>query len=222
MPTKITKDSFYFLSTLKNNNNRDWFQAHKDAYEQSKENFETFVAELIEGLSSIDKDYALLEAKKCVFRIYRDIRFSKDKTPYKTHWAAGLSKGGKRVHIPGFYLHVEPGLSYFGGGIWHPDKEKLAAIRQEIDYNLEAFEQLLQQIQKQGFFEPMADEEALKRAPKGYAEDNQGIQYLKMRNFLLGTPISDELILSAESHEFILKRAKAMMPFLNFLQRALD
>lgn len=212
-----------FLKHLKANNQKAWFEEHKAEYQKAKEDFEHFVATLITQLSSIDAAYGLLRPKDCVFRIYRDIRFSNNKTPYKTHWAAGISKGGKRVHIPGFYLHIEAkGNSFFGGGIWHPDSHMLAKIRQEIDYNFEEFSGILNNIKKSGLFEPMSDEESLVRRPKGYTEDNPAIDFLKMRNFILSASLPATLIHQEKFAATLLKMAQTLQPFLNFIERALS
>ena len=219
----LVQSTTNFLKELKANNHKSWFDAHKTEYSKAKEDFEQFIAGLIHRLSAIDPAYGLLRSKDCVFRIYRDIRFSKNKTPYKTHWAAGISKGGKRVHIPGFYLHIDAeGDSFFGGGIWHPEAALLAKIRQEIDYNYEEFSAILKQIKQSGLFEPMQDEESLVRAPKGYSEDNPAIEFLKMRNYTISATLPQALIHQKKADTVLLKMAQTLQPFLNFLERALD
>lgn len=212
-----------FLKELKVNNQKSWFDEHKADYQKAKEDFEQFVATVLTQLSSLDPAYGLLRPKDCVFRIYRDVRFSKNKTPYKTHWAAGISKGGKRVHIPGFYLHIDAeGDSFFGGGIWHPDTALLTKIRQEIDYNFEEFSDILNSIEKSGLFTPMADDESLVRPPKGYTENNPAIDFLKMRNFILSAPLTTTLIHQKNFAAKLLKMAETLQPFLNFMERTLD
>lgn len=220
----ISKGLLLFLKEIEKHNNRDWFNLHKEEYLREKEQFEQFIAEILGGMAQIDVQYELLKPKDCVFRIYRDVRFSKNKAPYKTHFAAGISKTGKRVHFPGYHLHITPNdSSFFAGGIWHPGKEQLSAIRQEIDYNLEEFTGILRKIERSGLFEPMSDEDTLVRPPKGYAPDNPAIQYLKMRNFTLGTvPITDKAVTQNGLIDNLLKSAAILKPFLDFLERALD
>lgn len=212
-----------FLRQLRRHNEREWFEAHRTDYLLAKRNVEDFVGEVIRLFSSIDPHIAGLQPRDCLFRIYRDIRFSKDKTPYKTHFAASFQRKGKRVHTPGYYLHIEPdGNSFIGGGIWHPFPEDLKKIRQEIDYNLEAFEQIIRQPAFNRRFGDLTDEEALQRPPKGYAPDHPGIRYLKMRNFIVGHEISDEQVLSSGLLKQIINDFTLMKPFIDFLSRALD
>ena len=129
----IQRSALTFLKELKKNNNKPWFDKNKPRYEEAKKNMEDVVEVFLSKLSAMDKRYGKLKPKDCVFRIYRDVRFSPDKTPYKTHLGAGISPGGKKVHEAGFYLHVENGKSFLAGGIWMPDKDMLKKIRQEID-----------------------------------------------------------------------------------------
>src|SRR4051812_38583639 len=121
----IEKSSFDFLKALKKNNDREWFEKNKPKYEAAKQNFEEFVSELIVQCSKFDKRIQSLDAKKSIFRIYRDIRFSKDKTPYKNHLSAALSTGGRKGEGFGFYVQVGPGVSFMGGGAWMPESDKL-------------------------------------------------------------------------------------------------
>lgn len=129
----INKTTLDFLTKLKKNNNRPWFDKNKDVYLKAKENFDGFITELLGAVAVFDSGIKGLEAKNCVYRIYRDIRFSKDKTPYKTYFSAGITPGGKNAYAPGYYLHVAPGKSVLAGGIWMPPPPQLNAIRQEID-----------------------------------------------------------------------------------------
>lgn len=211
-----------FLQQLNNNNNRAWFNEQKETYLDAKEDFETLIQEILLELGKLDPAYDLLEAKKCMFRIYRDIRFSKDKTPYKVHFAAGISKGEKRLHFPGFYLHIQPGKSYVGGGIWHPDREILSKIRQEIDYNTEDFLSILKKSSFENTFGSLSQEDKLKRPPKGYERDNPAIEYLKLRSFTTSCIIEEKDLTSSRLVENILKRFKELIPFVRFLEVAVD
>ncbi|MCL6523449.1 MAG: DUF2461 domain-containing protein [Thermoflavifilum sp.] len=219
----IQAHTLLFLQQLRQHNHRDWFESHRSSYLQAKENFELFVAELIQQLATIEPEMAWLQPKDCIFRIYRDTRFSKDKTPYKTHFAASFQRGGKKVHQPGYYVHIEPdGNSFIGGGIWHPFPEDLRKIRQEIDYNLEEFERLIQDPAFKRRFGELYDEEALQRPPKGYSADHLGIDYLKMRNFVVGYEVSDAQVQTADFLKQVVGSFALMKPFIDFLSRALD
>ncbi|MCO6496611.1 MAG: DUF2461 domain-containing protein [Chitinophagaceae bacterium] len=212
-----------FLSQLKRNNNKPWFDAHREQYLAAKEDFDNLVQEIINEYGKVDPEIGALQVKDCVFRIYRDIRFSKDKTPYKTHFAAGFNRGGKRVHFPGFYFHVQPGgLTYCGGGIWHPDNEELKKVRQEIDYNLEEFEAILNEKKFKKLFGPLEEDDKLTRAPKGYEEDNPAIEYLKLKSFITGVAFDDEALTHKGLVTKVVNTFKTMKPFIDFLSRALD
>src|SRR5690606_37986107 len=123
-----------FLKDLKKNNNKHWLDAHRKHYDAARKNFEEFLQQLIDKHALQDPTIKEQVAKQCMFRINRDIRFSKDKTPYKTHFAASINMGGKKSVFGGYYVHVEPGGSFVGGGVWMPQPPELKKIRQEIDY----------------------------------------------------------------------------------------
>ena len=127
-----------FLKRLKMNNNKEWFDSNKNQYLEAKDEFEKLVDNLIQGTNKFDKKISSdLKAKNCTFRIYKDVRFSKDKSPYKTNFGASINPGGKKALFVGYYLHVEQGNSFLAGGVYMPEPPVLQAIRQEIDYNIE-------------------------------------------------------------------------------------
>lgn len=223
MITMIEKSTLNFLKQLFQNNDKSWFDNHKDVYLAAKKNFEDFVTLIIHDFSTEEPDFGILNAKDCVFRIYRDVRFSKDKTPYKTHFAAGINKGGKRVHVPGYYLHInQDGNAFFGAGHWRPEKEDLAKIRQEIDYNLDEFESILETIYLHHKVLKMEDVEALKKVPKGYEKTNPAIEYLKMKSFVLEATFVKDEVLSEGFKNDILDLYYLFKPFNAFIERALD
>ncbi len=211
-----------FLEQLKKHNEKPWFDAHKDQYLAAKNDFDNFIQKLLIEYGKTDPAIGMLNVKDCVFRIYRDVRFSKNKTPYKTHFAAGMNKGGKRVHSPGYYLHIEPGNSYLGGGIWRPEKEALQKVRQEIDYNYEEFLAIIQRSRFQKTFGSLSTADKLVRPPKGYDADNPAIEYLKLRSFIGGCSLKDEALTSRNLVKKIASLFKELKPFIDFLQRALD
>ena len=218
----IQKSAFSFLSQLKKNNNRVWFEKNKPVYLEAKENFDYFITELIGAVSEFDPGIKGLEAKNCVYRIYRDIRFSKDKTPYKTHFSAGLTGGGKNAYVPGYYLHVAPGKSLLAGGIWMPPSPQLNAIRQEIDYNSKEFRKILAAKNFKKYFGKLDEEYKLRTAPKGYAKDHPEIELLKMKSYIVVHNMKDKNVLAQSAVKHFADVFKAMKPLNSFLKRAMD
>lgn len=219
----LQANTIKFLKNLRKNNNKPWFDAHKNDYLAAKEDFEALVKEVIEVYSKTDTSLSGLQVKDCVFRIYKDVRFSKDKTPYKVSMAASFNKGGKKVHLPGYYLHIEPGGNCFcGGGIWLPDAPELKKIRQEIDYNFKAFRSIITEKTFGKLFGKMEDESALSRPPQGYDGDNPAIEYLRMKSYIVGRGFTDEELASSKLLKEVVKTFTAMKPLIDFLSRALD
>jgi uncharacterized protein (TIGR02453 family) len=215
------KTVFKFLKQLSKNNNKDWFDAHKDQYLEAKEEFEQYVEGLIAGIRKFDKKISpSLSAKESVFRIYKDVRFSKDKTPYKTNMGASITPGGKKVHEPGYYFHAEPGNSFLSGGLWMPDSDKLNAIRQEIDYNAKPLHKILKSASFKKYFDGLDEEDKLKSAPKGYQKDHPEIDLLRNKHFIVTHLFKDKDLLAANSQKKILQTAKSMYPLLTYLREA--
>jgi uncharacterized protein (TIGR02453 family) len=210
-----------FIKGLAENNNKAWFDKHRDEYETAKEDFETFVTALIEHMSKSDPSFAGQKAKDSIFRIYRDVRFSKDKTPYKVHLSAGFSKGGKKFPGAGYYLHIEPGKSMAGGGLWMPDGPLLKAVRQEIDYNFKEFKQIIGKPSFKKLFDKIEGDQ-LKTLPQGYTADNPAIDYLKMKSFVVSHTIEDKDITGKTSIKKVGDVFAAMKPFVDFMNKSLD
>lgn len=210
-----------FLKNLSRNNTKEWFDEHKQAYQEAKADYESIVQQLIDGLSKLDAAVADLQVKDCVFRIYKDVRFSKDKTPYKTNMGAAFSPGGRKSPRPGYYFHLEPGgNSFAGGGLWMPEAPVLKKVRQEIDYNFAEFQQIISNKEFIKYFGKI-DGEALKSAPQGYQPDNPAIAYLKLKSFTVWHSFSDEACTQPALVREILKVFTVMQPFVKFLDRAL-
>ncbi|WP_298736871.1 DUF2461 domain-containing protein [uncultured Chitinophaga sp.] len=209
-----------FLKNLSRNNTKEWFDEHKPAYQDAKADYESIVQQLIDGLSRQDPGTAGLQVKDCVFRIYKDVRFSKDKTPYKTNMGAAFSPGGRKSGRPGYYFHLEPGGSFAGGGLWMPDAPTLKKVRQEIDYNFAEFQQIISNKEFIKYFGKI-EGEALKSAPQGYQPDNPAIAYLKLKSFTVWHSFSDEACTQPALVREILKVFAVMQPFVKFLDRAL-
>jgi uncharacterized protein (TIGR02453 family) len=215
--------TFKFLKDLKKNNNKAWFEKNKSAYLDAKEDAEHFVEQLITGLGKVDPDIAPLHAKDCTYRIYRDVRFSSDKTPYKTHMGAFLNKGGKKVPTAGYYFHAEPGKSMTGGGLWMPMPAELNKVRQEIDYNFSEWTKMLGDRRFKKYFPEGPDqEEVLSRPPKGYDAENPAIGFLKLKSFTVTRPLSDKTMLSRSLLKEVTGTFSAMKEFIDFLNRALE
>ncbi len=218
----IAPSTLRFLSALKKNNNKDWFDKHKDEYLSAKENMELAVNEVIRAISVFDKSLSGLKGKDCVFRIYKDVRFSKDKTPYKTNMGASINANGKKAVEPGYYIHIEPGNSFIAGGMWMPPGEELKKIRQEIDYNPKPLKKTLSNPAFKKYFGGLAEEYKLKTSPKGYAKDHPEIELLRYNSFIVWSKIPDKIITSKSFVKEIAKGAKIMKPFLDYLKVAIS
>jgi uncharacterized protein (TIGR02453 family) len=213
--------TFKFLKDLKKNNNKTWFEKNKSGYLDAKEDAEHFVEQLINGFGKIDADIAPLHAKDCTYRIYRDVRFSSDKTPYKTHMGAFLNKGGKKAPTAGYYFHAEPGRSMAGGGLWMPMPAELNKVRQEIDYNFAEWTKILGARKFKKYFPEGLDQEAiLSRPPKGYDAENPAIEFLKLKSFVVTRSLTDEQMTSRSLLKEVLKTFESMKDFVYFLNRS--
>ena len=210
-----------FLRLLDQNNNRDWFNAHKSDYQQAKIIFERFLEQLILEMGSVDPHVRGLKAADSIFRIYRDTRFATDKTPYKNNFGAHLSQGGKNSGEPGYYFHIQPGESYISGGIYMPSSEKLKAIRKEIYLFPEDFSALIGDpffVKNFTFFQ----EDKLKRPPLGFPADFSLIDYLKYKHYCPWVPIPDEWFILPDLSARIVEFFTNMKPFNDFIYRALE
>ncbi len=221
----IQAQTLQFLSTLKENNNKPWFDANRKTYETAKKNFAEVVQELIKGIEKFDKsiEEAQLEVKNCTFRINRDVRFSKNKDPYKTNFGASFSKGGKKAHSAGYYLHIDPTQCFLAGGIWMPEPDDLKKIRIEIDYNFDEFTNILNAGSFKNSFPNGLDREAATvRPPKGYDDANPAIEFIKLKSFTVSSVIDANEILKPNFAKTVLEGFKAMQPYIAFLNRAIE
>ena len=218
---QLHKDTFKFLKDLKKNNNKAWLDSHRVEYEVTRKVFIEFVDELLIELKKINPLIDVEKGRDCVFRINRDIRFAKDKSPYKNNYGAGFSKGGKKSPWPGFYFHIEPnGNNYIGGGLWQPEKEFLQKVRQEIDYNFSDFKKIINKPSFKKTFPILIDDDKLKTAPKGYEITNPAIEYLKFKNFVTGVSFKDTEVLDKNFIKKVLIVYKELNPLINFLSQA--
>jgi uncharacterized protein (TIGR02453 family) len=219
----LKTSTFKFLKDLKKNNNKTWFDKNKSGYLDAKEDAEHFVERLIEGLGKIDGDIAPLHVKDSTYRIYRDVRFSSDKTPYKSHMGAFLNKGGKKAPTAGYYFHMQPGHSMAGGGLWMPMPAELGKVRQEIDYNFAEWTKILGDRKFKKYFpEGLDKEEILSRPPKGYDAENPAIEFLKLKSFVVTRSLTDAQVTSRSLLKEVLNTFASMKAFVNFLNRSLE
>lgn len=213
-----------FLSQLKKNNNKPWFDAHRAQYEAAKIDFSNFIQLVIDATQKSDTTITGLTAKDCQFRINRDIRFSKDKRPYKENFGAFICRGGKKSIYAGYYFHLAPGNSFIGGGLWQPEPANLKKVRQEIDYNWEEFSSILKNKNFKKIYGDLykGEDMSLSRVPKGYEEDNPAIDYLKLKSLIAETQIADEDLTKSTLHKKTVAAFEALQPLLNFINRSLD
>jgi uncharacterized protein (TIGR02453 family) len=210
-----------FLKELEKNNNKAWFEKNRLVYETAKSDFIEVITELLHRISKFEPAMGSLLAKDCLFRINRDVRFSKDKRPYKNNMAGYFNKDGKKGPGAGYYLHVEPGKSFVAGGIWMPEAAGLAKIRQEIDYCFAEWKKIIGSSGFKKLFPKGLDtSEILIRPPKGYDENNPAIAFLKMKSFVVRKPITNGEIQSKSFVKDIARTFETMKPMIDFINKA--
>jgi uncharacterized protein (TIGR02453 family) len=211
---------FLFLKQLEENNNREWFQENKNRYLVAKKTYEDFIGEIIQGISSFDPEIAGVQVKDTVFRIYRDVRFSHDKQPYKTHMGAFIAKGGKMSARGGYYVHIQPGQSLFAGGIWCPDAALLKALRQDIYDNIEEFKSIIENASFARYF--TMDGEKLKKAPSPFPKDSPYAEWVKYKSYTPVNYISDDFFYGDDAVTKSIDRLKLLLPLNRFLNYSVD
>lgn len=216
MLATISSATLNFLRNLTKNNNREWFAENKEKYISAQENVISFVENLIENIGEFDGEILKTDAKKSVFRIYRDVRFSQDKSPYKTNFGAGLGMG-KGNKISGYYLHIEPGKSFLAGGVYQPEPSVLKEIRKEISMNGTDFLKILEQKEFRHNFRGLSVEGKLKRVPTGFDKEDPMAEYLKLKNFIVIHPISDEALMNSDAAKNFAKIYQSIKPLNDFL-----
>jgi uncharacterized protein (TIGR02453 family) len=215
--TKILK----FLRDISKNNNREWFEKNKDRYLEVKELFNDFLENLHHETLKFDENLAGLNPRKLAFRIYRDVRFSKDKRPYKVNMGAGFSPGGKMIQEPGYYIHIEPGKSFVAGGMYMPDSANLAKVRQEIDYNSKALNKILNNTKFKSLYDGLDDFDKVKTAPKGYAKDHPQIELLKHKSFIVSHYFTDTQVKDKKFVKMVADACKTLKPLNDYLKEAI-
>ena len=209
-----------FLEQLALNNNKDWFDQNRGIYSDLRTDWIQFVQELIGSIQTIDPSIGSVEAKNCIFRINKDVRFSKDKSPYKTNFGAIINKGGKKEMTSGYYIHIDPKEIFLAGGSYQPSPELLASVRQEIDYNFDEFKGIVEHKNVLKLFGPLGGEK-LSRPPKGYTDDNPAISYLKHKSFILVKNISTKELFAKGFDKEVIQTFAEMRPLNDFLNRCL-
>jgi uncharacterized protein (TIGR02453 family) len=219
----ISKDSLQFLEDLKQNNYREWFQANQKRYEEYKKDYRRMVEAFVAEMSKGDESLSHLAFKDCSFRINKDIRFSKDKSPYKTNMGIWMSTGNKNTNLAGYYVHIEKGAGFIAAGVYNPDANDLKKIRSEIAGFYEDLEDIVANTDFKKIYGGLerTENNSLKKAPKDYPKDHPAIEFLKLKNFVAVAKISDKEI---ESKDFIKETSEKLLvlkPLVEFLNRGL-
>ena len=218
------KTTLKFLSQLAKNNDKSWFDENRKLYEEARKEYMGLIDEVILQLKKSDPAIGDQTAKTSIFRINRDVRFSKDKSPYKTNFGASINAHGRKSMMPGYYVHVEPGKSFIGGGLYMAEPAMIKKVRQEIDYNFEEFQSILKSSSFKKTYKDIYDGKDVKlsRVPQGYEKDNPAAEYLKLKSWIVMREVPDEYMTDSKASSKIVKDLEAMQPLLVFLNKALD
>jgi uncharacterized protein (TIGR02453 family) len=208
---------FDFLTKIEQNNHREWFIQNRNMYESALENVENFVTALIERISIFDVSVRNQDVKKCMFRIYRDTRFSPDKSPYKTHFGAYIALGGRQGNNAVYYLHIQDNMSLLAGGLWSPEKSLLKKIREEIYYSPEELVQVIENKDFKSAFGGLIEQDSLKMQPRNYPADFQYIHLLKYRHYCVEKSFSNSEVLASDFLAKCTKTFKLVSPFVTCL-----
>ncbi len=219
----LQHSTLQFLSELKVNNNKTWFDANRARYDAAREDFNVFIQKVIDNFSKKEPSLAHLKAKDCMFRINRDVRFSKNKSPYKTNFGAYLNGEGKKSVTAGYYFHLEPDNSFAGGGMWMPEAAQLTKVRQEIDYNLANFKKIIASKKFKDVYGGLSSgkEYMLARVPKGYEPDNPAAEYLKYKSYVATAFVSDDELVDTSLLVKTVKALETLQPLVVFLNEAI-
>ena len=211
-----------FLTQLKLNNNREWFQANKKWYDDSKKEIESFISGIITTISTIDPGLQTPPVKDCMFRIFRDVRFGADKSPYKSNFGAFIAHGGRKSIYPGYYFHFEPGESMLAGGVYQPQPDTLKLLRNEVYFHSPELKGIMEKPSFKKYFIQLGDFDKMKKAPKDYPADFPDIDLLKYRSYIVSQQIPDKIVVSDNYQKQILEMVKELQPFMAFLNRAIS
>lgn len=212
---KIQKTTLDFLTTLKENNNRDWFNEHKAAFLKEQTNAKDFYHAIMDNLNKHD----VIEKFK-LFRIYRDVRFSKDKTPYQPHFAGSFSRSGKDLR-GGYYLRIRPGESFLAGGYWAPNKEDLFRIRKEFEFDDTEIRKILSEEKYNTIFGGVLEGEELKSAPRGFSKEHPSLDLIRKKGFVAVRKFTDKEVLATDFLEVVEDSFLALRPFFDYMSYVL-
>jgi len=220
----MTKEALQFLEDLIANNNTEWMHANKKRYENYKKDYHNYIASILAEIKPLDKSLEPLEVKNCTFRINRDIRFSKDKSPYKTNMGVWFTQNKFRKNSPGYYIHFEKGNSFIAGGVWCPEADELKRIRKEIAFFYDDLEAIVNdKIFKKEFGELTRDENnTLKKAPKDFDANHPAIEFLKLKSYTASQKIEDKDFLDKNFSKIVAQKLIVLKPLNDFLNRALE
>ncbi|OBW42552.1 hypothetical protein AB670_01066 [Chryseobacterium sp. MOF25P] len=221
MASQISSKLFDFLKLIEKNNNREWFNDNKNLFLEAQSDFQDFTEELISEMGKFDETILKLDAKKSLLRIYRDTRFSKDKTPYKTYFGASLGMGKINTKA-GFYLHVEPGKSFLGSGIYLPDSPVLKEIRKEISVFKDEFLTSIEDKDFKKYYGELDQEHKLKNIPQGFEKDNPMGEFLKLKSFIGVHNMTDKDLMEKNAVKNISKIFEAAKPLNDFLDTSIS
>ena len=220
----IQLETLKFLADLKKNNSKEWLDSNKKAYENAKNDFIEFTQNILTGVSLFDSNIenANIDPKKCIMRLNRDVRFSNDKSPYKTNFFLMLNQGGKNSNNACYYLQLQPDSSFVGGGVYMPMPPDLQKFRQEIEYNFDEWENIFENKSfKKVYEEGVQAPETLSRPPKGFDADSKAINYLKMKGYFTSRKLSDDEMQSKSIIKTVLHSFETAKPLIDFLNKAL-
>ncbi|WP_289057603.1 DUF2461 domain-containing protein [uncultured Flavobacterium sp.] len=220
----LAKESLQFLDDLKKNNNREWFQENKKRYEVFKKDYHQLVSDFLDAMKPLDPSLELLEVKNCTFRINRDIRFSKDKSPYKAHLGIWMSGGTKGLNRAGYYVHIEKGASFIAGGFYSPESEDLKKVRKEIAFFYDDLQEILndKNFKKEFGSLDINENNSLKSMPRGYEKDHPAIEFLKLKSFTATQVYNVSEVMEKDFVKKISHKLIALKPLNEFINRALD
>jgi uncharacterized protein (TIGR02453 family) len=211
-----------FLKALAKNNNREWFNDHKKQYNESLEIFRGLTEDLKNGITAFDPSLSATSSKDAIFRIYKDVRFSKDKSPYKTHFGCWLTKGGRKSTDAGYYFHLEPGGSFIGAGVWMPPKEQLHLIRQEIQFHPEQYLDIVNNPEISGNYERGGKEDMLKKGPAGFSKDFPHMELLKYKHHIFSKNYTDSEVVKPGLAHRLAGDFRPLYPLISWLNHAMS
>jgi uncharacterized protein (TIGR02453 family) len=215
------KTSLSFIRDLKKNNNKEWFQANRSRYDEARAEFLAFIEKLVAEIGLFDTELGPVNPKNTLFRINRDIRFSKDKSPYKTNFGSFIIKGGRKSGNAGYYFHLDPDGTFVGGGVYHPEAGVLKRVRNEIYGNPEEFESIIKEGAFYDYFGELYDDR-LKTAPKGYPKDFEYIDLLKYKSYIVSRAFDEKLVTGDRLLVETVRAFRLMHPLIRFINYALE